>query len=85
MKIESQIGPMVCARVKGIHKRFNRHAEMYEIIGEDWKLACTRLHAFLTIRDGKELCCQPISLRENDLIWIDQHAFVIDGSLIKKP
>lgn len=84
MKTESRIGPMACVRVKGVHKKIQPSLIIYEIIGEDWKLGCTNLHAFLTIRNGEEMHLPPHMLQENDLIWIDGHTFTMDGSLTKR-
>lgn len=44
-------------------------------------LSITPLHSFIVIRDGEELCLRAEELNQGDKIWIDIHAFSIDGSL----
>lgn len=58
-------GPMICVRVLGVHKKqLGPYIPTYEIVGENWKLDCTELHSFLTIRNNEEMCLQPTNLKE---------------------
>lgn len=83
MEFENKIGPMICMTVNKIVKCDQKDSmAYYKIIMPGAEMAATQLHAFKVIRDGEELYLPTPMLKKNDLIWIDQSAFMADGSLI---
>ena len=84
----SKIGPMKLYKVKKVtEKSINHSVTVFEIRMESLYnckkalFAATKLHAFATIRDGKEVFLPTDKLQSGDEIWVDCHAFSSDGSL----
>lgn len=83
MKFENKIGPMICIAVKRIAEYKQNHSmRYYKIFFPGATMGATQLHAFKVIRDGKELYLPTHMLKSGDNIWIDQSAFMADGSFI---
>jgi len=60
------------------------HTGWYDIRFKEGKsLAVTRLHAFVTVRNGREACIRTDRLLTGDKIWVDTSAFGADKSLHK--
>jgi len=85
MKFESKIGPMVCLKVKRLIKNEQNEQsysmKYYKILFQGATMGATQLHAFKVIRNGEELYLPTHMLKPGDNIWIDQSAFIADGSL----
>lgn len=83
MKSENKINPMICLIVNKIVAYAQKdYMFYYKIFMPGALMAATQLHAFKVIRNGEELYLPTFMLKKNDLIWIDQSAFMADGSLI---
>lgn len=74
---------MVCLNVKRIkvNEKQNHSMKYYKILFQGAEMAATQLHAFKVVRDGEEFYFPTHMLKPGDNIWIDQSAFMADGSL----
>ena len=75
--------PFVLLPVKSVtaRKGFGTGMDWYKIDFGGAFLAATRYHAFLVLRNSKEVYLPTQKLRRGDQIWVDISAFLSDGSL----
>lgn len=83
---------MICLSVKRISINEKQNHSMqsnfkaknrvlyYKISFQNAEMAATHLHAFKVIRNGEEFYLPTHMLKSGDNIWIDQSAFMADGS-----
>lgn len=74
-------GHLVLLTVHGVYRCNQGINDIYEVVGQGWKLFTTLYHAFLVIREGTELRLSPNEIRKGDLVWVDKSAFLADGSM----
>jgi len=82
----NRIGPMVRLKIKRIRicteqKHSMLHYKISFFSGAT--LVATRLHSFKVIREDEELYLPTHMLKAGDYIWVDQVAFLGDGSFQK--
>lgn len=79
-------GSMGTFEVKAVRQFIGRatYSSLDVELNDKIQMSVTPLHAFRVVRDGEELCVRADELHEGDKVWVDIHAFALDGSLYRR-